>query len=121
MLRRSGTRKIRRLWSMGKVSVWRRYIWFGGRVSRKRRRGGGGSMKGYLVVERFRVCCACILGGGCLGALLVVVDLAIGLWVYINSCEEVCTSHRYHICMYPYKKILILCPYGGHMEMLHTE
>lgn len=36
-------------------------------------------MKGYLLVERFRICCACILGGGGLGALLVVVDLAIGL------------------------------------------
>lgn len=46
-------------------------------------------MKGYVVVELFRVCCACVLVGGGLGARLVVVDLAIGLWVNLNSCEEV--------------------------------
>lgn len=56
-------------------------MWFGGRVSRKRRSEEGGSMKGYLLVGRFRVRSACVLGGGGLGARLVVDDLAIRLWV----------------------------------------
>lgn len=46
-------------------------------------------MKGYVVFELLRGCCACVLVGGCFGARLVVVDLAIGLWVSLNSCEEV--------------------------------
>lgn len=46
-------------------------------------------MKGYVVVELFRGSCACGLVGGGFGARLVVVDLAIGLWLKLNSCEEV--------------------------------
>lgn len=48
----------------------------------------GGSMKGYLVAERFMVCCACVLGCGGLGARLVVVDLAIGLWVSLYTFKS---------------------------------